>query len=113
MTARDFVYHFGYETPDQAAANAANGWDDESSAAFIVVALDEEHALRWGDTVAGAFVSSLFAAQGRPYDWFEAQFASWIEERPETVYSPEELRDLPRVTYGEMPDLQAIARRAR
>lgn len=103
---RTFVYRFGYCTPAQWAANEAHGWDDESSSAFLVQAQSVEEALAWGDKVANAFVAWLFARDGKvpPTSWSEAEYASWIEEEPAAVFSPESLQELPVVACGQMPD---------
>ncbi|HVS39913.1 MAG TPA: hypothetical protein VMS17_30425 [Gemmataceae bacterium] len=40
-----FVFRFGYETPQQQAANPTHGWDDESSQWVVIEAPDEAAAL--------------------------------------------------------------------
>jgi hypothetical protein len=57
-----FVFHFGYETPEQAAANSAHGWDGESSQWVGIDAPDEATALAWGREVAERFVRHLSGA---------------------------------------------------
>jgi hypothetical protein len=101
-----FLFRFGYCTPNQWAANEANDWDDESSAAFIIEAEDADSALRHGYDVADAFVASLFVASDReqPMSWRDAKFAAWIEEQPENAFSDEQMKRIPVVRLGEIPN---------
>lgn len=103
-----YLFRFGYSTPEQWAANEKHGWDDESSAAFFVSADDEQTALEWGNTVADAFVRRLFARAGwsDPPSWKDAQFAAWIEDNPEAVFSSDSQHALPRIDAGQMPDFE-------
>jgi hypothetical protein len=106
---RRFVFRFGYCTPSQWVANEAHGWDDESSAAFVVEAQTAEDALNWGREVANAFVAQLFEKSGTPSSssWMDAKFASWLDENPERTFSGEFMRGLPTVTFGQMPRFDA------
>src|SRR4051812_43636174 len=69
-----FVFRFGYESPQQAAANAAHGWDDESSQYVLIDAPDEAAALRWGREIAERFVRELGVGS-----WKVRNFAHWAE----------------------------------
>ncbi len=102
-----YLFRFGYCTPAQWALNETQGWDDESSFAFYVVADTSECALSWGREISEAFLQYLFASanwQSEIPSWKSARFAHWIEEFPETVFSLEDLNNLPEVGYGQMPD---------
>ena len=105
--SKAFLFRFGYCTPEQWTANEKHGWDDESSGAFFVHAESEQSALDWGNAVADAFVARQFELAGwtAPPSWKQAQFANWIEENPEEVFSGADLGALPRVEVGEMPSL--------
>jgi hypothetical protein len=101
-----FLFCFGFCTPEQLAANDLYGGDDESSECFFVTADSRESALLWGCEVAEAFWRYLFkgASSGRDApSWREARFAFWLEEDPESAF-PGELLRLPLVKDGEMPD---------
>jgi hypothetical protein len=69
-----FVFRFGYESPEQSAANAAHGWDDESSQWVVIDAPDAAAALAWGREIAERFVQELGAGS-----WITGTFAHWIE----------------------------------
>lgn len=69
-----FVFFFGYESPEQTAANAAHGWDDESSQYVAIEAPNEAAALAWGREVAERFVQELGAGS-----WKAGGFAHWVE----------------------------------
>lgn len=101
----DYLFRFGYCTPEQWTANETHGWDDESSGAFFVRADSPDRALLWGRTVADAFVRRLFEAAGKEEisSWCDAQFASWIEPDPDSAFPREFLITLARVNVGEMP----------
>jgi hypothetical protein len=45
---KNFLYVFGYWTPEQRRQNELHGWDDEDSAALLVDAETEAQALEWG-----------------------------------------------------------------
>lgn len=69
-----FVFQFGYETPEQEAANALHGWDDEDSQWVIIDAADEESALRWGCEIAERFVDQMGGSS-----WRADKFAHWVD----------------------------------
>lgn len=69
-----FVFRFGYESPQQTAANARGGWDDESSQWVVIDALDKAAALAWGCEVAERFVAWLGGGS-----WRDGHFAHWVE----------------------------------
>jgi hypothetical protein len=69
-----FVFRFGYETPQHAAANTRHGWDDEDSQYVLIDAPDEASALNWGRDVAERFVREMGGGS-----WRAGKFAHWIE----------------------------------
>jgi hypothetical protein len=69
-----FVFQFGYETPQQAGANDAHGWDDESSQWVVIDAPDEAAALARGCEIAERFVRGLGGGS-----WRDGNFAHWVK----------------------------------
>jgi len=102
---QDYLFRFGYCTPNQWAANDAHGWDDESSAAFYVQADAAEDALAWGREVADLFVMEQFqrAGMGQAPSWKNADSANWIEESPDRHFTREQPEALPRVEFLKLP----------
>jgi hypothetical protein len=99
-----FTYGFGFETPEQWAANRQHGWDDEDSATVIIRAENADAARAWGREIAAASVRRLFErahAQELP-SWLEEQYADWIEEATPESGGVE-------VIVGEMPELNWLA----
>jgi hypothetical protein len=90
-----FVFRFGYETPEQAADNARGGWDDEGSQWIIITAPDELAALAWGREVAERFVRHIGGGS-----WQGGDFAHWIEPLSECPWAV----GRPPVTIGQDPD---------
>lgn len=102
-----YLFVFGYCTPQQWINNARNSWDDEDSYAFFVEAENAEAALAWGKTVAEAYVQHLFQREQRPEPMPSGEaagFAHWIEHQPFNRFSGLALEMLPVVINGEMPD---------
>lgn len=97
------LYFFGYETPQQFAANRENGWDDECNQ----VASSESEALRWGREISEAFVASLF--RDSPVSWKQMNYAHGIEAKPEERYSAAEINNIPVVQVGQLLDLNVRA----
>jgi len=87
-------------------ANTAHGWDDECSGAFFVIAADRARALAWGQTVVDGFVRNLFDAAGQVQvgSWTDLEFAFWVEDEPEDEFTAEELKRMPEVRDGHLPD---------
>ena len=102
-----FVYGFGFETPAQRANNAAKGWDDEDSAAFLIDGGSEHEALEWGRTVAEAFFKWLY--QDADESWAGGRYADYIEVEAESQWTAEQRADLIAVQVGQMPDLTLIS----
>jgi hypothetical protein len=90
-----FVFRFGYEMPQQEAANAARGWDDESSQWIVIEAPDEGAALAWGREVAERFVRELGCGS-----WRAGSFAHWVEPPAVCPWAV----GRPVVAVGQFPD---------
>jgi hypothetical protein len=90
-----FVFQFGFETPQQAAANDRHGWDDESSEYFVIDAPDKQSALAWGCELAEGFVRELGGTS-----WHAGSFANWVESISDC---PSAVTTKP-VKAGERPD---------
>jgi len=101
-----YLYFFGYETPQQFAANRENGWDYEDSHAVFVVAGSESEALRWGREISETFVAGLF--RDGAVSWKQMNYTHGIETNPEERYSVAEIQDIPVVRVGELPTFLAI-----
>jgi hypothetical protein len=97
-----FLYVFGYETPAQLRANAANGWDDEDSEALFIEAESEDEALKWGREVSERFMRQLHGDSS--VSWTALGYAHWIEADPAgRGWRAEDVARLPVVRSGEFP----------
>jgi hypothetical protein len=101
-----YVYFFGYCTPDQIRRNEQHGWDDEDSAALLIMADSEEQALEWGRAIAEAFVCRLFNDQNA--SWKAQNFADGVETDAAETYSKDALIRMTTVNYGEYPDWRLL-----
>jgi hypothetical protein len=90
-----FVFQFGYETPQQSAANADHGWDDESSQWVVIDAPDEAAALAWGREIAERFVRERGGES-----WRGGNFAHWVEPLSACPWAV----GRPAVAVGQFPD---------
>jgi hypothetical protein len=97
---REYLFIFGFESPDERAANEANGTDFESSAAVRILAEDEQQALAWGQEIADQFVRGLFLPQ--EVSWKNERFSGWIEGTPDEGLQ-HVWEDIPLVKVGEHP----------
>jgi hypothetical protein len=80
----DFLFVFGYESPDDWRANQNFGTAAESSSAVWVSAANEEAALSAGRSYAERWVQDLFrekGVEGYP-GWCACDYAHWIEREP-------------------------------
>lgn len=105
-----FLFVFGYCTPQQWSNNERHGWNDEDSYAFFVEAKNAEAALAWGRVVVEAYARHLFQREQWPQpipSWQAASFAHWIEHEPFNRFSGLALEMLPIVLDGEMPDFES------
>lgn len=103
----EFLFMFGYESPNEHESNRTTGSDFESTGLLRIVASDEQHAKAWGEEVAERFVSMLH--RDPALSWKQKGYAAWIESEPD-----EHLRkrwgSLPLVRVGEYPsDLMSVA----
>jgi hypothetical protein len=106
-----YLFRFGFCTPAQWAENGRHGWDDESSSCVFVSAQSRDDALAWGREVAEAFVRSLFEGSGWSAaipSWKTSGFAHWLEESPESEFTPDQLQSVPVVRLGEFPDFARL-----
>jgi hypothetical protein len=90
-----FLFRFGYESPSQMDANAAHGWDDESSQWLMIDAASEDDALKWGCEVAERFISQTCGVS-----WKASGFAHCVE----LLTEGKEATTAQRVTVGQYPD---------
>jgi hypothetical protein len=95
----DFLFVFGYESPDDWLANQEFGTDAESSSAVWVSASNEEAALNVGRSYAERWVHDLFregGIEGYP-GWCVSDYAHWIELEPLKRFSGLALKGLDRI----------------
>ena len=81
---KDFLFVFGYESPEEWSTNREHGTDFESSMAVWIAASDEELALLAGRSHAERWVHELFREQqvdSYP-GWSASGYAHWIELEP-------------------------------
>ncbi len=102
----EFLYIFGYETPDEFAVNDIQQTDFESAGFFRILADSEEEALRWGDQMAEWYVRNLFDTK-RPTSWKELGYSSWIEHSPDEGLR-QAARVLRPVLAGHFPDFEHV-----
>ncbi len=113
-----FLYVFGYESPDLAAANKRMGSDFEDSEAFWIDAPTREEALSWGDHLADAYMQILH--HNSHVTLAILGYGGEIEDEGiERWWTPKMIKDYPKeydavkqsvitVRAGERPDLEAI-----
>ncbi|MGE0127897.1 MAG: hypothetical protein AB7U82_07450 [Blastocatellales bacterium] len=101
-----YLFVFGFCTPQQWLNNERQGWDDEDSYAFFVEAANAEDAMHWGRQVVDSYVRFLFEEAKWPEplpSWRNANFACWIEEHPLDRFSGLAIETLPVISVGEIP----------
>ena len=108
MCMNKYLYIFGYETPTQRENNVTYEWDDEDSAALFIMAETAQQALEWGRAVSKRYVGVLF--NGRAESWDENRFAAWVDHDYTANFSPDQLKAVPTVKYGEYPDIAEMLR---
>jgi hypothetical protein len=104
MTEAEYLYVFGYETPDEARSNQTMSTDFESSAMLRILAKDEAAALEWGREVSEQFVKVLFGDSS--VSWKRDGFACWIEDTPDES-TRSQWSSIPVVAVGEFPDFHS------
>lgn len=98
----EFAFIFGYESPDDVAANAVSG-DAEKIGFFRIIAESEDAALAWGKTLAETYVKRLFAPLEQT--WAAGAYAVWIEHEPDAELR-EALAQAPLIAVGEDADFE-------
>jgi hypothetical protein len=95
----DFLFVFGYETPEEWRTNQHQGTDYESSEAVWISAENEEAALTAGRSHAERWVNDLFLKhQGEAFPgWIASGYAHWIEHEPLGRFSAMDLDSLDRI----------------
>jgi hypothetical protein len=80
----EFLFVFGYESPEEGKTNSTEGTDFESSNAVWITASDEHTALVAGRMYADQWISDLFQNKGIDLhpSWAASGFAHWIEHQP-------------------------------
>ena len=89
---KQFLFVFGYESPEDSQANK-NGDDAESSSAVWVEAQTEAEAMERGRAFAEEFVAVRYAKAKTPEipSWRAGNFACWISQRPLEEFSGQAL----------------------
>ncbi len=95
----DFLFVFGYESPEEWKTNQEQGTDYESSEAVWISAEDEAAALTVGRSHAERWVKDLFRkheVEAYP-GWLVSGYAYWIEHEPQMRFSTIDLDTLDRI----------------
>ena len=104
--SKEFLYVFGYETPEEEASNQDFGDDFESTGFFRILATSEAEALSWGRELSKWYINFIFGKDSELH-WDKDWFASWIEKNPD-----EELNKasklLKPVNVGEFPEIEDV-----
>ena len=92
-----FLFVFGYESPDEWRNNQALGTDFESSDAVWVESESEEAALKAGRDYAQRRVAELFSSDPLPdwLGWSQSGYACWIEQEPSQKWAALRLKSIP------------------
>jgi hypothetical protein len=106
----EFLYIFGYRTPEQQERFTRFGHDDEDSAAVFIEADSANDALAWGREISEEFIRHLFADP--TVSWQHMRYAHWIDAHPEEAYSAEALATILHVRHGQHPALRELNRLA-
>jgi len=103
----EYLYVFGYQTPEDSVASEGSRSEQESFGFFRIVADSEEEALGWGHHLSIWYTAQLFGNDGGEPHWDAHWFASWIEHAPD-----EQLREaacaVGPVAVHEYPDLNQV-----
>lgn len=108
MSVNEYLFVFGYQTPDEALASAESDIDQESLGYFRILAATEDEARRWGIELSRWYTDALFGHDGERH-WNPDWFASWIEYAP-TDELRESAERMPVLKIGELPSFELIAR---
>ena len=104
--SNQYLYIFGYRTPEQMDLLRANENAEESSQAVFIEAKSAAQALEWGREISDKYIRLLFG--DRPMDWKGMNFVHWVESEPHLEYPAFILENLPVVSYGNYPDFKAF-----
>lgn len=101
----EFLFVFGFESPDEWQINRTDGTDFESSEAVWIEAESEEAALTAGRAYAAKLVGNLFEHDPVPdwHRWSPSDYANWIEHEPLRMWSAEALQSVPRLKARDIP----------
>ena len=104
----EFLYVFGYESPDEYEVNKAEGTDYESAGCFKLFAITSDDALRWGRVLSDWYIMKLFGDK-KPGRWLGDDYANWIET--DSSHHMYELgQSLTILNVGEYPDFEEMRR---
>jgi len=104
----EYLFIFGYESPETLRTNEEFGDDFEESGAVFIRASSEEDALRWGRVIAEEFLKRVF--DDRSVSWTERAYASFIESDRDTIARAREF-GVEQVTVGEEPRYEDLGPR--
>jgi hypothetical protein len=105
----NFIFSFGFWTPEQRLRNEAHGWDDESSNTIGIRSENAAEAEKWGCEVAEAFYAHIYRGSakwaGDPPNWKADNYAFWVSDPGASGDS-----GWPKVwiAAGEMPNLKDL-----
>ncbi len=102
---REFLYVFGYESNEDARANARANGDTESTGVFRILAETEEAAAEWGSELAQWYLCQLRG--NKSFSWKEQGFSAWIEKKPDENLT-RFAESLPLVRVGDYPAFERI-----
>lgn len=106
---KQYLYIFGFCTPEQWQTNQEQGRNDWESCAVFILAQSKQEALNWGREISETLVRQMFKRDGRfakPPSWKTGNFEHWIEDHPLARLSGLALEILPVVKVGELPNLR-------
>ncbi|MDH3348918.1 MAG: hypothetical protein OEM02_12575 [Desulfobulbaceae bacterium] len=102
----EFLYVFGYESPEERASNRDYEGDFESTGFFWIIANSEDEALSWGQELSKWYTRLLFG-ENEEQQWQVNWFASWIENSPDKELE-KAAKQLRPITVGEFPDFENV-----
>lgn len=101
------LFRFGYQTPrQQRIPNGQFGWDHENSRAFFIVCEDTQRAYEWGKHIAIKYLEVMYGNGNVTRD----MVYGWMETDEDEIVQMREQGTIPVIPYGEMPDVEQMAR---
>lgn len=97
---KEYLYSFGYETPNQSKLNIEYGWDDEDSESIIILSESADQALIWGEEISERFIKLLYMDIN--ISWKQSGYSHLVEE----INSSKDYIELQTVCYDEFPDFE-------